>query len=254
LDPIASLELGDLYRAGYVSPFSIRIGGVDNFKNGFSVSPQLQYNIGYPYSVGNMIATCVTPSQEVNITLSAPQCLRYANVPQVDFGGGITGGESSLIGDDPGSNVSTNYYDPAYPGSSLNPNISATRGTPGTSANGGILSHPNLEADLSLEYKTRGNTFGVQFLNLFGNGWINAVPAINPWYQPVANGLSGPQTGYNSCVSQTGSARGCYPYIAKDSYAFTNGAYLLSNGNFTGTPTFGPIQPFTVQVYYQRQL
>jgi Carboxypeptidase regulatory-like domain/TonB-dependent Receptor Plug Domain len=254
LDPIASLELGDLYRAGYVSPFSIRIGGVDNLKNGLHVSPQLEYNIGYPYSVGNMIAACVIPYSGIVVSLSAPGCSRYANVPQVDFGPGITGGESSLVGDAPGASVSTNYYDPAYPGVSTNPNIAATRGTPGTAANGGILSHPNLEGDLSLEWTHNQNTFGIQFLNLFGNAWINAVPAINPWYQPVATGLSGPQTGYNSCVSQTGTTRGCYPYIARDSYAFTNGAYVLSNGNFTGTPTFGPIQPFTVQVYYQRAL
>jgi hypothetical protein len=254
LDPIASLELGDLYRAGYVSPASFRIGAVDDLKNGFSISPQLEYNIGYPYSVGNMIAGCVEPTVGIVITLSTPSCARYANVPQVDFGPGISAGQSSLVGDDPGAAISTNYYDPAYPGSALNPNIDATRGTPGTAANGGVLSHPNLEADLSLEWKFRQNIIGVQFLNLFGNAWVNAVPAINPWYQPVATGLSGPQTGYNSCVSQTGSARGCYPTVAKDTYAFTNGAYLFSNGNFTGTPTFGPIQPFTVQIYYQRAL
>jgi hypothetical protein len=255
LDPIATLALGDLYRAGYVSPFSIRIGAVDNFRNGITVSPQLAYNIGYPYSIGNMIAACVVPSSGVNVSLTAPACSKYSNVPQVNFGPGVTSGESSLVGDAPATSVSTNYYDPAYPGDSSNPNIAATRGTPATAANGGILSHPNLQGDLSVEWKHQGNTLGVQFLNLFGNAWINSVPAINPWYQPVATGLSGPQTNYNTCVGQVGAGiRGCYPYIAKDTYAFTNGAYLLSNGNFTGTPTFGPIQPFTVQVYYQRAL
>lgn len=67
-------------------------------------------------------------------------------------------------------------------------------------------------------------------------------------------GLSGPQTGVNSCVNQVGTARGCYPTVPKESYAFTNGAYLLSNGNFTSTPSFGPIQPFTVQAFYQRTI
>ncbi|MBV8147576.1 MAG: hypothetical protein JO092_00630, partial [Candidatus Eremiobacteraeota bacterium] len=211
-----------------------------------SISPQIEYNIGYPYSVGNVIAACVQPT--------AGGCAKYENVIQVNFGQGITGGETSLVGDNPGSSVSTNYADPSDPGLANNPNIAATRGTPATAANGGELSHPNLMANLSVEWKVQQHTFGVQLSNLFGNAWINAVPAINPWYQPVANGVSGPQTGYNSCVSQVGTARGCYPFVNRDSYAFTNGAYLLSNGNFTSGPSFGPIEPFTILLYYQRAI
>jgi Carboxypeptidase regulatory-like domain/TonB-dependent Receptor Plug Domain len=246
LENLATLSLGDLYRAGYVSPFSIRIGGLDTMRNGLSISPQLEYNIGYPYSVGNIIAACVEET--------ATGCAKYQNVIQVNFGQGITGGETSLVGDNPGSSVSTSYADPSDPGTSLRPNVDATRGTPATAANGGELSHPNLMANLSVEWKVQANTFGVQLSNLFGNAWINAVPAINPWYQPVANGVSGPQTGYNSCVSQVGTARGCYPFVARDSYAFTNGAYLLSNGNFTSGPSFGPIEPFTILLYYQHAI
>jgi hypothetical protein len=240
--PNASLGLGDLYRAGYVSPFSIRIGGLENLKNGITVSPQLQYNIGYPYSVGNMIAATLANGS-------------YANIPQVDFGPGITGGLSSLIGSAPGAAVGTNYYDPADPGTAFHPNIDATRGTPGTSANGGYLSHPNLTGDLTVQWKHGPNTIGVQMLNLFGNAFVGSVPAINPWYQPVANGVSGPQTGYNSCGGQVGAGvRGCYPYTAKDIYAFNNGAYLLTNGNFTAGSVLAPLQPFSFQVYFQRSL
>jgi hypothetical protein len=246
LENLATLSLGDLYRAGYVSPFSIRIGGLDNMKNGLTISPQLEYNVGYPYSVGNVIAACVQPT--------ATGCAKYENVVQVDFGQGITGGQTSLVGDNPGSSVSTNYADPSDPGTSVAPNIAATRGTPATAANGGELSHPNLMADLSVEWKVHESTFGVQVSNLFGNAWVNSVPAINPWYQPVATGVSGPQTGYNSCVSQTGTARGCFPTVPRDSYAFSNGAYLLSNGNFTSGPSFGPIQPFNILLYYQRAI
>ncbi len=245
---LATLVLGDLYRAGYVSPFSLRLGAIENLKNGFSVSPQIEYNIGYPYSVGNLIAGCIN---------AAPSgtCLTYANVPQVDMGAGISPGQSSLVGGAPGASIATNYYDPSYPGAVTSPNIAATRGTPATAANGGKLSHQNLYANLTLEYKRNRNIFGVQFRNLFGNAYVNSVPAISPWYQPVANGLSGPQTGVNSCINQTGAGlRGCYPTIPFNSYAFTNGAYLLSNGNFTGTPSFGPIQPFSVQIFYQRSL
>lgn len=236
----ASLALGDLYRAGYVSPFSIAIGAIQNFKNGFTISPQINFNVGYPYTNGNIIAGTLPNGT-------------FANVPQVDFGPGITGGNSSLIGGSPGAAISTNYYDPANPGTSTNPNIAATRGISQTAANGGYLSHFNVEGNVTFQYKWTRNTVGVQLINVFGNGYVNSVPAVNPWYQPVATGLSGPQTGYNSCVNQLGAGiRGCTPTIPTDTYAFTNGAYLLTNGNYTGTPLLGPSQPFAIQVYYQR--
>ena len=38
LEP-ATLALGDLYRAGYISPFSVRIGGTYALKSGFSATP-----------------------------------------------------------------------------------------------------------------------------------------------------------------------------------------------------------------------
>lgn len=236
----ASLALGDLYRAGYVSPFSIDIGAIQNFKNGFTVSPQLHLDIGYPYTNGNLIA-----GQLSNGT--------YVNVPQVDFGPGITSGNSSLIGGAPGAAISTNYYDPSNPGSALAPNIAATRGISATAANGGYLSHFNLTGNLTFQYKFNRNTIGVQLLNVFGNAYIGSVPAVNPYYQPVATGVSGPQTNVNACTNEIGAGiRGCYATIPYDTYAFTNGAYLLTNGNYTGTPVIGPTQPFAIQVYYQR--
>ncbi len=247
---LASLTLGDLYRAGYVSPATFRIGGIYNFKSGFSINAQIQSNIGYPYTAGNVIA-----GQLANGT--------FANLPQVDFGPGITSGNASLIGGNPGAAVSTNYYDPAYPGSAQSPNIAATRGTPGTPTAGGFLSHWNLDANVTLQYKWKRSTIGVQLINFLGNAFINSVPAVNPWYQPVATGLSGPQTGYESCTNQSFNpgvpARGCYPVVPADANAFTNGAYLYTNGNFTtilppGTPTLGPGQPASIQVFYQLAL
>jgi hypothetical protein len=237
----ATLALGDLYRAGYVSPFSIRLGGTYTTKNGFSATPVLQYNIGYPYSVGNLIAAAVGPHQ-------------YANVPQIDFGSGVP--VVLGIGNAGGASLSTNYYDPAYSGSLLNPNIAATRGTPATAANGGYLSNPNLQVNLTLQFKQHRNIVGVQMLNVFGSAFMNSVPATNPFYQPVANGLSGPQTNYNWCASPAGgfgTSHGCVAQIPKDTYAFVNGAYLLSNGNFTGSPILAPLQPMTIQLYFQRQ-
>jgi Carboxypeptidase regulatory-like domain len=239
----STLALGDLYRAGYVSPFSIRIGGVDNLKNGFSVSPQLQYNIGYPFSIGNLIAAGFGPGN------TCP----CANIPQINFGPGqqvIPG-----IGGLTGSPVATNFFDPAYPGTSFKPNINATRGTPSTPVNGGILSTANLLADLTVQYTKRNNTIGIQMTNLFGNAYNGSVPAINPYYQAVANGVSGPQTGYNTCVAQVGGARGCTAFLPKDTYAYQNGAYLLSNGNFnSASPALAPLVPFNVRVFFQTKL
>ncbi|MGP6190473.1 MAG: carboxypeptidase regulatory-like domain-containing protein [Vulcanimicrobiaceae bacterium] len=239
----ATLALGDIYRAGYVSPFSMRIGGTWALKDGLRITPDLQYNIGYPYSAGNLIANAIGVDAAGNTI--------YANVPQVNFGAGVQ--QLNGIQNVNGTNLSTNYYDPAFPGTSTNPNVVATRGTSATSANGGILSPANLEADLTIEYKRAGNTFGVQLLNLFGNAFVNTVPAINPYYQPAANGLSGPRTGINGCATTYGTARGC-SNIPSDIYAFSNGAYLLSNGDFTGTTELAPLRPFTIQLYYQRQL
>ena len=234
----ATLALGDLYRAGYVSPFSFRVGGTLNTKSGFSVTPVLQYDIGYPYSIGNTIAGNLGGGQ-------------FANIPQVNYGAGVT--PLNQIQNTNGTLLSTNYYDPAYPGNNLKPNIAFTRGTQAGPATGAFLSPANLQANLTLQYKKSGNTFGVQFTNLFGNAYINSVPGINPFYQPVATGLSGPQTGHNTCAAQYQATRGCAD-IPKDVYAYSNGAYLLTNGNFTGTTQLAPLLPNTIQVYYQRAL
>src|SRR5579872_4062346 len=236
----ASLALHNLYRAGYVSPFSIDLGAIQNFKNGFSISPQLHFDIGYPYTNGNLIAGTLSNGT-------------FLNVPQVDYGPGITGGNSSLVGGSPGAAISTNYYDPSNPGYAAAPNIAATRGISATAANGGYLSHFNVQGNVTFQYKFDRNTVGVQLINVFGNGYVGAVPAVNPYYQPVATGLSGPQTNVNSCINQLGvGIRGCYANIPSDANAFTNAAYLLTNGNYTATPTVGPTQPFALQVYFQR--
>jgi hypothetical protein len=237
----ATLALGDTYRAGYVSPFSMRLGGTYNTRSGFSATPVIQFNIGYPYSLGTLNA-----AQLANGT--------FANVPRVNFGPSIgTFAQLSGLQNQGGAQLAPYYYDPADPGTVSNPNIFVTRGTPATSASGGYLSHYNMTGNLTLQYKRGGNTFGIQMANLFGNAYVNSVPTINPFYQPVATGLSGPLTNVNTCQQVFGSARGCANF-SKETYAFQNGAYLLSNGDFTGTPSLAPLNPFTFQLYYQRAL
>ncbi len=234
----ATLALGNLYRAGYVSPFSMRLGTTYKTPSGFSATPVLQFNAGYPYSAGNLVASSCN-GKNVNIALVNFGC----GTPQVNNGLYSTSG----------ANLSTAYYDPADPGTNFNPNIAATRGVNQTAAYGGFLSAINLQAGLTLQYSVKSSTVGIQFINLFGNGFVNSVPAVNPYYQPVTTGSSGPQTGFNANCLQYGTARGC-SNIPRESYAYSNGAYVLSNGDFTGAPDIAPLQPFAFQVYYQLKL
>ena len=247
---LATLTLGNLYRAGYVSPFVIQIGAQENFKNGLQIIPQLHYDIGYPYSVGNLIA------EQINGYGGA---VSYANIPQANLTTWTNTQDSSPllgIGGLGGAAGSTNYVDPANPGSIFNPNIAATRGTNGTAANGGILSHPNLEANLTVQLKKGQNTFGIQFFNLFGNGFVSSVPAPNTFYQPVATGLGGPQTGWNPCQLQVpiSATYNCAAQLPYSTFAFKNGAYVLSNGNFNAGPSIAPLNPFGFHVFFQRSI
>ena len=242
--PAASINLGEIYRAGYVSPVSLRTGATFKTKSGFSATPVLQFDIGYPYSPGNLIA-----GQCGNLPNGQPN---YVVVQQDNFGCGAPLINNGLYNTSQ-SNIATQYYDPAYPGTNLKPNIVATRGGQQTSANGGYLSHPNLQAALTLQYKVQQNTFGIQFNNLFGNAFVGSVPALNPYYQPVATGISGPQTNYNPCHAVYGTSRGCAD-IPVGSYAYSNGSFILSNGNFNNGPSIGPLTPFNFTVYYQRAL
>jgi hypothetical protein len=75
----------------------------------------------------------------------------------------------------------------------------------------------------------------------------------------VATGLSGPQTNFNPCASPAqgvswAGVHGCVPTIPSYINAFTNGAYLLSNGDFTVAPQLGPLTPTNFLLYFQRQL
>ena len=217
-----SLGLGDTYRAGYVSPLSARIGGTYKTKSGFRFTPTLQYDIGYPFTIGNTIATNCTP---------------FTNAIQVNFGCAVT--QIPGFQSQGGTSNSTNYVDPANPGTAAHPNIAWTRGTPGTSSSGGVLWQSNLQANFTTEYETHGTTIGIAVKNLFGNVYNGQVPIVNPYYQPVANGLSGPLTGKNPYNGVTAA----YANVPRDAYAYSNGAYLLL-----------PYQPMTLNLYLQRKI
>jgi hypothetical protein len=233
----ATIALHDLYRAGYIAPASVRIGGTYAFKNGFSITPIIQISSGFPYNVGDTLAATLPDGTN-------------ANIPQVNFGPGTP----ILLGyqNASGTSLNTNYYDPAYSGSQLAPNIAATRGTPTSNNSGGITWYPNVQLNVTLQYKHGKDTIGAQFVNVGSNGFNGTTPAVNPFYQPVGNGTSGPQTGLNTCTAQYGTARGC-ANLPTNTYAFSNGAYLLTNGN-VGTWQLAPLAPMSVNIYYRRQL
>ncbi len=219
-----SLGLNDTYRAGYVSPFSLRVGGDYKTKSGFRFNPVLEYDRGYPYSIGNTLAS---------------SCAPFVNEVQVNFGCGVTpipGFQAQS-----GTSNSTNYADPSNPGNPGNPNIAWTRGTPATSSSGGVLWKPNLSAKMTVEYTHSRDTVGVAMNNVFGNSYNGAIPIINPYYQPVSTGLSGPLTGINPYTGAFPN-RG-FANVPHDAYAFSNGAYLLV-----------PQQPMSFIFYYQRKL
>jgi hypothetical protein len=233
----ATIALHNLYRAGYIAPASVRIGGTMAFKNGFSITPVVQINSGFPYNVGNTLAATLPDGTN-------------ANIPQVNFGPGAP----ILLGyeNQGGTQLNTNYYDPAYSGTQLAPNIAATRGTPGSNNSGGVTWDANVQLNITLQYKHDRDTIGVQLVNVGTNGYNGTIPAVNPFYQPVATGVSGPQTGQNTCTATYGQARGCSA-IPSNSYAFTNGAYLLTNGNIDGFQ-LAPLAPMSINVFYRRQL
>ncbi len=225
----SSLLLGDVYRAGYVSPVQARLGFTYKTKFGLHVTPVLNYDRGYPYTLGTLTASNV-PVGGVN-----------GNVPQVNFPNGA--GLTSVPGfnQTQGIGAATQFADPALPGTSFAPHIAATRGTPQTSAAGGVLSKPNFGGDLTLEYEYHRSTLGIQILNVGANPYYEQIPQINPYYQPVATGVAGPQTNQVPQVTQPGfgPSRG-YANIPKSYNAFTNGAYLVPFN-----------EPLSVDVYYQ---
>lgn len=226
-----SLALGDVYRAGYVSPFVARLGFEYKTAGGLRINPILQYDRGYPYNVG--------------LTTASNQAIGccFANIPQVNFGPGVTQIPGYTGATGPG--LSTQYCDPVFCGNAFHPNVAATRGTTETSSAGGVLSAPQLGANLSVEYTRGKNTVGMLLQNVFGNVYLNSRVVVNPYYQPVATGVAGPQTGQ----------------IPQANPAFAGGVFV--NRGYADVPAsaFGtspyivvPTQPFTVQLYFQRSL
>jgi hypothetical protein len=190
-----SYATGDLYRAGFVSPFTANLGLSYRLKSGFRINPVVHFNVGFPYNAGSL-----TPYVS---SLFGPE-----NVP------------STNITDQFAPSGAPTYVDPANPGSINKPVISATRGTEETSSGGGLLSRPQVTADLTLEYTPPGSraTIGAQVIDLFNNQYFG-IPSPNVNYYPVTTGVASALTGqsltglvYPGLANIT--AKGSYPYAA----------------------------------------
>jgi hypothetical protein len=231
LIPSASLILGDEYRAGYVSPFVINLGVQYKTHNGFRINPVLSYDRGFPIGVGNTIA-------------SASPFGGYANLPQSNLNPPALAGYTGITG----SFNATNYVDPVNPGTIIKPNIAATRGTPETSSPGGILSRPRLNTNVTLEYTHNRNTFGFLVQNLFGNQFGEPIP--NPYYQPVATGIAGAQTGQTSAAIPGTLTYSYGGFRNIPNYIYGQSAYVLPLGQIGSNVNI----PLTFRAYYQLSL
>jgi hypothetical protein len=179
----ASFALGSIYRAGFISPLTTRIGATYKTRGGFRIAPVLNLNVGFPYGSG-----LITPAFVNNVPVNVP---------------------NTNLTDQYGAGGTSQYVDPANPGSVFDPNIAATRGTKESSSGGGQLSRPQLTGNLTLEYTAPGSrtTLGAQILNIFNNQQYGN-PLVNNTYQPVLTGIGGPLTGLNQ---QAVAYPGYYP-------------------------------------------
>jgi hypothetical protein len=216
---------GQLYRSAFLPPFQGRLGLSFKTANGWKLNPIFAFDGGFPTGVGSQTYGGVNG--------------QYAWIPETNFGAAAPlGGPQG-----PGNPYNSSYFvDPANPGSYLNPNIAASRGYPEPALPGNALTKAHGSLDFDLEYSPPGSpwTMGAYVTNVFNNHYGLWYP--NQQYQPVATGVSGPQTGTLATA---------YP-----------GNPLWLNGvrdNYLGTYANGPFQvPYqagtTFQFYLQRRL
>lgn len=192
--PGASLYLHELYPEGFVPKFTATF--VPSFKthSGWRFAAQIFYNGGFPTGAGLFtpayLGGCLNSTNgsfNPNNPCSVQSALN-ANVYMIP--------NTNLANQLPGSfgGQATQYVDPLDPGSYLHPNIAATSGTSeGRYLNSG-MTPPSSIINLQIE-KDLGERLSVGF-NV-DNVWNQTGfgPVLNPRYQPLATGISGPLTG-----------------------------------------------------------
>src|ERR1700681_988134 len=216
--PPESLQLGNIYRVGFLSPLAGSLAVQEKTRTGWRINPVIYYNHGYPYGSGLLTAASVNG--------------KPYNVPNTNVS--IT----SQLG---GSPFATRYVDPRNPGSLFTPNVAATRGTPEAASVGGVLSAARFgPAQITIEFTPPRNphpSYSMLVSNVCDQ--LYGQPTLNPRFQPVANGIGGPYSGYSSAALNP-NFHGIYNYTQVRG----NQPYLLFPNNV----------PLNTQFYYQLTL
>ena len=159
----AALASGTLYRSPDFSPFQATLALNYKSRSGWRVNPVLDFNIGYPYGNGAYIQIFQNgvPITVINSNLLTSQ---LNNAPYC-------------------------YVDPQNPGTVKNPNCAGYDGVSETASAGGVLSKPQLHANMTIEYAPAGKhfTYGLALTNIFDE--LYGVPYPNPSYRPVSTGF-----------------------------------------------------------------
>jgi hypothetical protein len=206
----AAAAFQGLYHVDYVTPFWSNLSLQWESKGGFRAQTSWYYDAGYPYGEGTHVFQT------------------YAGVPH------------QVPSSNDCGNSSASYADPTNPGSCFAPNIVATRGTNEGNFANQVFTHPNIVASLTFEQTVGAGKIGLSIDNLFdevytgptlpnGIDYGHTGPILsdsygfdqrngmqlNPNYQPVATGVSGPLTGLNlpGGPANLGLLCGTCPYI-----------------------------------------
>ncbi|HEV3154460.1 MAG TPA: carboxypeptidase-like regulatory domain-containing protein [Candidatus Baltobacteraceae bacterium] len=217
---------GQLYRSAFLPPFQGRLGLSYKTASGWRINPIFAFDGGYPTGVGSQTYGGVNG--------------QYIWIHETNFGAGAPlGGPQG-----PGNPYNASFFvDPANPGSYLSPNIAASRGYPEPALPGNALTKAHGNLDLDVEFSPPGSpwTMGAYVTNMFNNHYGLWYP--NQQYQPVATGISGPQTGTLATA---------YPGSLLWQSAGVRDFYLgsFANGQFEVPYNAGT----TIQFYLQRRL
>jgi hypothetical protein len=159
----AALAAGTLYRSPNFSPFQSTLALNYKSRSGWRINPVLDFNVGYPYGNGayiqvfeNGVPITVINSNLLTSTLNnAPYC----------------------------------YVDPQNPGTIKNPNCAGYDGIGETASAGGLLSHIQMRANMTIEYAPGEKHFayGLSLTNIFDQ--LYGVPYPNPNYKPISTGF-----------------------------------------------------------------
>ena len=207
------LTSGQYFRAGFVPPVTISTGFTYQTKTGLRITPSLLANTGYAFGVGQSSFGFIN-----GVLYTVPETNYGVNTPYA----GVSG---------PGHSFNASYYvDPQVPGSTLKPNVVANRGYNEPAIAGNGRSPGQAYLNLNIEYPASKNaTIGLEVLNLNNN--VYTVPQVNTLYQPVANGVAGPQTGKLASSLPYGTG---YQVGAADEAALNGGNLPFLNGYGVG--------------------